>query len=90
MFFGRVGGGAGGGGARKINIGGAANSDSKTSKVAQRPVDAGPPLTLREIQIAPVIWAKLSGYSWWPARVSSFFFLFVRKRKLQQSIIHGT
>ena len=49
---------------------GAASSDSKPTKVAQRPIDDGPALTLPEIQLAPVIWAKLSGYSWWPARVS--------------------
>ena len=48
---------------------GAAGSDGKPTKVAQRPVDDGPALTLPEIQLAPVIWAKLSGYSWWPARV---------------------
>lgn len=48
---------------------GAANSAGKTTRVAQRPLDDGPPLTLREIQLAPVIWAKLSGFSWWPARV---------------------
>lgn len=48
---------------------GAAGSDGKQTKVAQRPVDDGPALTLPEIQLAPVIWAKLSGYSWWPARV---------------------
>lgn len=48
---------------------GAAGSEGKPTKVAQRPVDDGPALTLPEIQLAPVIWAKLSGYSWWPARV---------------------
>eukprot|EP00752_Nemacystus_decipiens_P014570 g12976.t1 len=46
-------------------------SDSKAAKAAGRPADDGPPLTLREIQLAPVIWAKLSGYSWWPARVAT-------------------
>lgn len=43
--------------------------ENKAIKAAGRPRDDGPPLTLREIQLAPVIWAKLSGYSWWPARV---------------------
>lgn len=52
-------------------------SDSKATKAAGRPADDGPPLTLREIQLAPAIWAKLSGYSWWPARVS-------KKRKKQR------
>ncbi|CAM9631620.1 unnamed protein product [Pylaiella littoralis] len=46
-------------------------SESKASKAAGRPLDDGPPLTLRDIQLAPVIWAKLSGYSWWPARVAT-------------------
>ena len=54
---------------------GAAGSD-KPTKVGQRPVDDGPPLTLTEIQLAPVIWAKLSGYSWWPARVRVVIFFF--------------
>ena len=57
-------------GARGGSAAKAANSESKPSKVGQRPLDGGPPLTLRDIQQAPVIWAKLSGYSWWPARVS--------------------
>lgn len=48
----------------------AKDEGSKATKVAQRPLDDGPPLTPQEIQLAPVIWAKLSGYSWWPARVS--------------------
>lgn len=50
---------------RYIHIG----SESKATKAAGKPLDDGPPLTLRDIQLAPVIWAKLSGYSWWPARV---------------------
>ncbi|CAN0448090.1 unnamed protein product, partial [Ectocarpus sp. 12 AP-2014] len=45
--------------------------ENKAIKAAGRPRDDGPPLTLREIQLAPVIWAKLSGYSWWPARVAT-------------------
>ncbi|CAN0117275.1 unnamed protein product, partial [Scytosiphon promiscuus] len=45
--------------------------DSKAIKAAGKPLDDGPPMTLREIQLAPVIWAKLTGYSWWPARVAT-------------------
>lgn len=62
---------------------GRAGSDSKATKAAGRPADDGPPLTLREIQLAPVIWAKLSGYSWWPARVRG------RKRGAVKSVLIG-
>ncbi|CAN0010227.1 unnamed protein product, partial [Choristocarpus tenellus] len=45
--------------------------EGKGSKTGTRPIDNGAPMTVEDIRRGPVLWAKLTGYSWWPARVAT-------------------